>query len=88
MNDEERTALEVPFSEVEIKEAVWGCGGMKSLGPDGYKFFFIIKCWHFLKEDFLSFFYDFHNNLVLSKAITTSLLTLILKKSIPSGLDN
>lgn len=45
-------SLEVQFLDLEIKEAVWGCEGSKSPGPNGYNFFFVKKCWHFMKEDF------------------------------------
>ncbi|CAI8592500.1 unnamed protein product [Vicia faba] len=41
---EERNSLKVLFSYLEIKEAVWGCKGSKSPGPDGYNFFFIRMC--------------------------------------------
>lgn len=31
-------SLTVLFSDEEMKEAVWSCGGNKSLGPDGFNF--------------------------------------------------
>ncbi|KAI5437106.1 hypothetical protein KIW84_023286 [Lathyrus oleraceus] len=77
--------LEVDFSYVEIKEAVWESEGSKSLGPDGYNFVFIRECWHFLKEDISSFIKEFHNKAKLSKAITSSLMTLVPKYFNPSG---
>ncbi|XP_058746530.1 uncharacterized protein LOC131619457 [Vicia villosa] len=40
----ERSSLEAPFSEEEIKEAVWSCDGLKSPGPDGFSFHFIKNC--------------------------------------------
>ncbi|KAH1237298.1 hypothetical protein GmHk_08G022286 [Glycine max] len=39
---EEMTA---PFSDQELKEAVWSCGGEKSLGLDGFNFNFIKEFW-------------------------------------------
>lgn len=36
-----RLSLEVPFSEEEIKEAVWRCDGSKSAGPDDMSLLFI-----------------------------------------------
>ena len=37
----EKESLVARFSEVEIKSAVWDCGGDKSPGPDGLNFNFI-----------------------------------------------
>lgn len=80
--------LEKPFSDLEIKEAIWGCEGSKSLGPDGYNFFFIRKCWSFMKKDFCRFFNDFHGCLILSKTVVSSFITLIPKKPNHILLDN
>ncbi|XP_058726636.1 uncharacterized protein LOC131597999 [Vicia villosa] len=35
LREEDRTWIERPFSEEEIKVAVWDCNGNKSAGPDG-----------------------------------------------------
>lgn len=80
-------SLEDPFSDQDIKEVVWGCEGFKSHGPDGYNFVFIKNCWHVLKEDITIFVKDFHCKETLSKAITSSFLTLILEKLNPQGLE-
>ncbi|XP_058752758.1 uncharacterized protein LOC131625938 [Vicia villosa] len=60
INDLEAADLEKPFLEAEIKEAVWECGGDKSLGPDGYSF------------EYFEYFYEGN---AISKAITSSFLT-------------
>ncbi|XP_058739172.1 uncharacterized protein LOC131611064 [Vicia villosa] len=86
LSQEEARSLELPFSETEIKEAVWGCEGSKSPGPDRYNFNFIKKCWSFVKEDFFWLIRNFHGNSHMSKAITSLLLTLIPKKDNPLGL--
>ncbi|XP_058783599.1 uncharacterized protein LOC131658308 [Vicia villosa] len=80
--------LELPFTEKEFKDAIWGCEGSKSLGPDGYNFFFIKKCWGFIKADFIRFFNDFHDKGFLSKAIVSSFISLITKKEHPVSLDD
>lgn len=36
---EETADLEKLFLEIDIKKAVWECGGSKSPEPDGYSFF-------------------------------------------------
>ncbi|XP_058767333.1 uncharacterized protein LOC131641013 [Vicia villosa] len=44
LSEVEVSVLEVPFTEVEIRNAVWDCEGSKSLGPDGFNLNFIKKC--------------------------------------------
>lgn len=85
---EDSASLEAPFSELEIREAVWNCNGSKSPGPDGFSILFVKKCWNFIKEDFLSYFKDLHSGSFISKSITSSFLTLIPKSSNPIGLDD
>ncbi|XP_058769267.1 uncharacterized protein LOC131643129 [Vicia villosa] len=85
---EDSHSLETPFLEEEIKEAVWSCDGSKSLGPDGMSLLFIKSCWNYIKKDAFAFLKYFHSGAVLSKSITSSFLTLILKVSNPLGLDD
>ncbi|XP_058733653.1 glucan endo-1,3-beta-glucosidase-like [Vicia villosa] len=84
----DRDFLEDPFSDTDIKEAVWGCEGTKSPGPNGFYFMFIEKFWSFLKEDFRRFLRNFHGGALLSKFITSSFLSLIPKFSNPFGLED
>ncbi|XP_058783474.1 uncharacterized protein LOC131658162 [Vicia villosa] len=88
ITEEEGASLEFSFSKEEVKEAIWNCDGSKSLGPDGYYILFIKNCWLFLKEDILACFRDFHAGVVLSKSITSSFLTLILKRDHPLELND
>ncbi|XP_058765712.1 uncharacterized protein LOC131639232 [Vicia villosa] len=85
---EDRDSLEVPFSEEEIKEAVWSCDGSKSMGPDGISLLFFKKCWNFVKEDVVSCFNAFYSGNAISKAIISSFLTLVPKKDNPLDLDD
>ncbi|XP_058760861.1 uncharacterized protein LOC131634226 [Vicia villosa] len=85
---EDRIWVELRFTEVEVKEAIWNCDGSKSPGPDGYSILFIKWCWSFIKEDIMSCFGDFHTGAVLSKSITSSFLALIPKKNNPMDLDD
>lgn len=80
--------LEAPFTDDEIKVAVWGCDGSKSTRSDGFKFVFTKNCWEILKEDIFSFVKGFHNKTILSKAITTSFITLIPNISHPINLED
>lgn len=86
----DRSQLEVPFTKEkkEIRDAVWGCDKSKSPKPDNYNFFFIRKCWYFIKQDILKFVKKFHRTSKLNKSITYSFLTLIPKNLNPQGLED
>lgn len=87
ISEANKIGLEEKISEEEIKQAVWGCDGSKSPGPDEYNFFFIKRCWSFMKEDFFLYFSNFYAYGTLSKAIVCSFITLIPKKDCPTRLD-
>ncbi|GKV01045.1 hypothetical protein SLEP1_g13643 [Rubroshorea leprosula] len=76
------------FSSEEIDEAVWGCNGTKSPGPDGFNFNFIKKVWPVIKEDVYAFLAEFHENGKLVKGSNASFLVLIPKKDNPQSLGD
>ncbi|GLU16530.1 hypothetical protein SLE2022_329610 [Rubroshorea leprosula] len=89
MISQEMTAwLERPFSTEEIEEGLKSCEGTKAPGPDGYNFSFIKYAWGCMKEDFLRFFEEFHQNGRLVKGLNSSFLTLIPKKMNPMELKD
>ena len=45
LNEEQKGLLESPFSDEEIKTAVWACGHDKSRGPDGFNVEFLKQFW-------------------------------------------
>lgn len=49
-------ALTAPFTEEEIKLAVWDCEGAKSPSPDGLGMEFYKSCWEIIKDDLMRFF--------------------------------
>lgn len=59
ISDIGKFGLEEKFLEEEIRQAVWGCDGTKIPGPVEYNFFFIKKCWYFMKEYFFLVFQRF-----------------------------
>ncbi|GJY10160.1 hypothetical protein Tco_0378345 [Tanacetum coccineum] len=52
-SDDEAIMLEKGFFEKEVWEAICGCGGDKSPGPDGFKFKFIKKFCDVLKSNLM-----------------------------------
>ncbi|KAI5416727.1 hypothetical protein KIW84_041666 [Lathyrus oleraceus] len=79
--------LEIAFTDEEVKIAVWIFNGSKSLGPDNFSFIFLQNCWESVKTDIVSFVLEFYSNPSLTKAATTSFITLVLKISNPQNLE-
>ncbi|XP_039031706.1 uncharacterized protein LOC120166515 [Hibiscus syriacus] len=63
------------ISDVEIKDALWGEGNNKSLGPDGYISFFFKQSWHIMGNDFLATIrYCFTNSFMLHSFNVTAVV--------------
>src|ERR1044072_564640 len=77
-----------PFSQDEIKEAVWGCGNDKSPGPDGFNFRFIKNLWDLLKHDVESKVKEFFDRGTWPKGCNASFISLISKGENPQGLTD
>lgn len=75
------------FLEEELKEAVWGCAGDKSPGPDSVNILFIKIFWEFLKADFRRMADEFHENGVWPRGLNASFIALIPKVDSPQGLN-
>lgn len=88
ISQEESRVLEILFTDLEIKSAVWDYKVSRSLGPYGYNFFIVRKCWEFMKTNIIKFVMDFHGNPKLNKSITSSFITLIPKNLNPQGLTD
>ena len=51
VSNEENELLVAPFSEEEIKEAIFSCYAEGAPGPDGLSFIFYQKFWDIIKGD-------------------------------------
>ncbi|XP_045797575.1 uncharacterized protein LOC123891718 [Trifolium pratense] len=80
--------LTKPFSETEVKLAVWDCDSFKSPGPDGINFGFIKDFWAELRDDMMRFLSDFHRNGRLTKGINSTFIALIPKTDSPQRLND
>ena len=49
-------ALETPFMEEEVFDALVGCNRDKAPGPDGFSMAFWLFAWEFVKADVMGFF--------------------------------
>lgn len=50
-DEDDSKALEAPFTDTEIRNVVWLCGGSKAPGPDGFNFDFIKANWDVMGKD-------------------------------------
>lgn len=76
-------ALEAPFTDEEIKHAVWDCEGSKVSGLDGYSFSFLRIHWEILKTEVTAFLREFERNAHFAKGCNPTFLTLIAKVTDP-----
>jgi hypothetical protein len=65
--------LTQPFSEKEIKEALFEMETNKVVGPD------CIQCWEIIKEDIIEMFKDFHEGRLKVEKINYGVITLLSK---------
>ncbi|KHM99057.1 Transposon TX1 putative 149 kDa protein, partial [Glycine soja] len=88
INQRQRDILSAPFSDQEIKEAVWSCGGEKCPGPDGFNFNFLKEFWEVVKADFSRFVNEFHVHGCFPRGSNASFLALIPKIHHPQSFDD
>jgi hypothetical protein len=73
--------LEAPFSEEEIREALFGSYADGAPGPVGIPFFFHQKFWELVKPEILSMFNDFSKGELDIYRLNFAMLTLIPKEA-------
>lgn len=80
LNNTDEILLSSPFTEEEIRSAVWDCHLDKSPDPDGFNFAFYRACWSTIKDDLFKVFAEFHANSSLVHGSNPSFITLVPKK--------
>ncbi|GLT66339.1 hypothetical protein SLA2020_387070 [Shorea laevis] len=88
ISKDQQAWLERPFSAEEIEEGLNSCEGNKAPGLDEFNFNFIKLIWSSMKEDFVSFFEEFHQRGRLVRGLNSSFITLIPKKLNPIELKD
>ncbi|KAJ9557765.1 hypothetical protein OSB04_012379, partial [Centaurea solstitialis] len=77
----DNSMLVAPFSEEEIKCAVWDCGSEKVPGPDGFSFKFYKHCWEIIKGDVISLVRQFEKDGKFSEGCNSLFISLFPKKN-------
>ncbi|KAL8551421.1 hypothetical protein ACS0TY_000495 [Phlomoides rotata] len=62
ISSSDKAWLESPFSEADIKQAIWDCESDASPGPDGFTFGFFKKLWTLMKADCIELLSEFHTH--------------------------
>ena len=75
----ENELLIAPFSELEIKNAIFSCYAEGAPGPDGLSFLFYQKFWNLIKNDVMHLFDAFHRGDLELKRLNFALVSLIPK---------
>ncbi|XP_058092153.1 uncharacterized protein LOC131238046 [Magnolia sinica] len=81
ISEEDASALELPFSIEEVKEAVNALEGDKAPGPDGYPIQFFQIFWDLLQEEVMEFLNEFHARGRISTNIGATFIALVPKFS-------
>ncbi|KAK1282851.1 hypothetical protein QJS10_CPB22g00667 [Acorus calamus] len=72
--------LESPFTEAEIRRAVFSTEGDKAPGPDGFSSRFFQEFWDIVKDDIVSMFSEFYEGSQGVGCLNATFLALIPKK--------
>lgn len=72
--------LVAPFSEEEVKAAVFGSYSDGAPGPDGLPFLFYQTFWDLIKPDLVAMFQDFYEDKLDIFCLNFTMLTLIPKE--------
>jgi len=76
----ENNVLTAPFTELEIKEAVFSCYAEGAPGPDGISFVFYHKFWDLVKGDLVNMFNEFFSGELDLYRLNFAMISLIPKE--------
>ncbi|CAM8960908.1 unnamed protein product [Rhodiola kirilowii] len=85
LNEEARRDLMRPYSEAEVREAVFQMYPTKAPGPDGFSALFYQKNWSLIKEKVVRQVLRMLNGRLLEDGINKTLITLIPKIKDPKA---
>ena len=80
ISNDENEVLEAPFSEEEIRAAVFESYAEGAPGPDGFSFLFYQTFWNIIKYDFMRLVRDFESGNLNLDRLNYAMITLIPKE--------
>jgi len=79
VSEEENEVLVAPFSEEEVKMAIFDMEHNKAPGPDGFPVEFYQFFWDVVKQDLMSLFYEFYMGRLHIHSLNFGVITLLPK---------
>ena len=73
--------LDRPFSEEEVRMAVFQLNKEKAPSPDGFTIAVYQECWDVRKEDLMRVFLEFHTKGVINQSTNATFIAMVPKKS-------
>jgi hypothetical protein len=80
VSEEENNMLEAPFSEVKVKEAIFGSYAEGAPGSDGFSFLFYQVFWDIIKCDLMKLVKCFEANMLNLDRLNFAMITLLPKE--------
>ncbi|RVW78875.1 LINE-1 retrotransposable element ORF2 protein [Vitis vinifera] len=81
ISEESAIWLDRPFSEEEVRMAVFQLNKEKAPGPDGFTLAVYQECWDVIKEDLMRVFFEFHTKGVINQSTNATFIAMVPKKS-------
>ncbi|XP_071709435.1 uncharacterized protein [Rutidosis leptorrhynchoides] len=83
-----RESLEAHFTASEVSNVIKGFDGNKAPGPDGFSLQFFKKGWHFLEDNIMDMFFQFHEYPSFPKGFNSSFIVLIPKSNSARNIEH
>ncbi|GKV12050.1 hypothetical protein SLEP1_g23252 [Rubroshorea leprosula] len=77
ITEQDNASLVAPFTENEIKAAVWDCKCSKALSQDRFNFRFVRREWETIKGDMIGFIKEFQEKGKLVRGLNSSFIVLV-----------
>ncbi|KAK3199387.1 hypothetical protein Dsin_022802 [Dipteronia sinensis] len=84
LNNSELVSLSMDICEQDVKQSLFGIGGLKALGPDGYPTIFFQNYWSCCKKDLVSLIADCFLKGYVPNDINQTIISLIPKVPNPT----
>ena len=80
VTSEENETLQQPFTEEEIRQAIFESYYSSAPGPDGFSFLFYQRFWGLIKNDFMALVREFESGEMNVARLNYAIITLIPKE--------